>query len=105
MSKGIDLIAAERERQITEEGYTSEHDAGHANDLILAGRTYASHAQIAVEEGLDNHRWSDVWARVNGWPWSAKDWKPTGDPVRDLTKAGALIAAAIDSLTADEAAL
>ncbi|MGH3703011.1 MAG: hypothetical protein ACRDT9_00140 [Agromyces sp.] len=33
-----------------------------------------------------------------GWPWADEFWKPTGDPVRDLTKAGALIAAALDSL-------
>lgn len=31
------------------------------------------------------------------WPWSREAWKPTGDRVRDLTKAGALIAAAIDA--------
>ena len=32
------------------------------------------------------------------WPWHARHWKPTGDPVRDLTKAGTLLAAAIDSI-------
>jgi hypothetical protein len=36
-------------------------------------------------------------------PWDAKYWKPTGDPVRDLTKAGALIAAAIDSINVEPA--
>jgi hypothetical protein len=101
MSKGTDLIAAERERQVTEEGYTAEHDAGHARELISAGRAYASHAEIAVVEGLDGPLWSATWARVNGWPWAGQHWKPTGDPVRDLVKAGALIAAAIDSLTGE----
>jgi hypothetical protein len=36
------------------------------------------------------------------WPWDPKWWKPTPeDRIRELEKAGALIAAAIDSLLAD----
>lgn len=88
MSKGIDLIAAERERQVIEEGYTPEHDAGHAHALVDAARAYA-HAG-AVRAG----------STPLGWPWAPEDWKPSGDPVRNLAKAGALIAAAIDSLEA-----
>lgn len=30
------------------------------------------------------------------WPWDADAWKPTQDPIRQLVKAGALIAAEID---------
>jgi hypothetical protein len=32
------------------------------------------------------------------WPWDASWWKPSNDPVRNLVKAGALIAAEIDRL-------
>ena len=34
------------------------------------------------------------------WPWALSQWKPTPDDrIRELTKAGALIAAEIDRLT------
>jgi hypothetical protein len=108
MSNGIDMIAAERERQITEEGYTAEHDRDHAAELAWAARCYVENTamgltgQPTVTPGKD-------WRAEDGpdfqefpWPWHRAYWKPTGDPVRDLTKAGALIAAAIDSLTAQE---
>ncbi len=94
---GAELIAAERDRQVTEEGYSAEHDAGHDYALTEAAKAYVDSAQKS--------RWSTVLmefshARRLGWPWPRKYWKPTGDPVRDLTKAGALIAAAIDALQA-----
>jgi hypothetical protein len=34
------------------------------------------------------------------WPWDAKWWKPSVDHVRNLVKAGALIAAEIDRMIA-----
>lgn len=34
----------------------------------------------------------------NGWPWDAKWWKPSDDPIKNLVKSGALIAAEIDRL-------
>lgn len=101
MSKGINLIAAERERQITEEGYTAEHDDGRAYQLTYAARVYTAQATVNIAEDT-----SDAmpfgWARFEGWPWRERYWKPSGDPIRDLTKAGALIAAAIDSLAAEQ---
>lgn len=89
---GVDLIAAERRRQVTVEGYTAEHDAGHAADLAEAGSAYAfeAHLMIAYPGQPENE--------PTCWPWADEFWKPTGDPVRDLTKAGALIAAALDAL-------
>lgn len=99
MTRGTDLIAAERVRQITEEGYTPEHDADHAWALIRAGALYADQtAQVLAGKphlGAGSVATDDPWV----WPWHPSYWKPTGDPVRDLVKAGALIAAAIDSLT------
>lgn len=97
MSTGAELITAERERQITEEGYTPEHDQGHAQDLTKAGAAYAEYVVRTFEgEGLTTFEDLD-----QPWPWHPGFWKPTGNPVRDLTKAGALIAAAIDCLNAD----
>lgn len=34
------------------------------------------------------------------WPWAREDWKPDENPIRNLVKAGALIAAEIDRLAA-----
>ncbi|MHC9046730.1 hypothetical protein ACYX8G_19260 [Microbacterium saperdae] len=95
MSKGIELITAERERQIVEEGYTPEHDRDHAADLALAAGQYAINAEDYIH-GLENPHDVPI-----DWPWKDEDWKPSGDPIRDLTKAGALIVAAIDALHAE----
>ena len=85
---GAALITAERMRQMTEEGYTAEHDARQKAALVYAGIAYA----IAALEPS-----GPSYAAGDWWPWSAEAWKPTGDVVRDLTKSGALIAAAIDA--------
>lgn len=87
-SPGIERIAAERRRQIKAEGFGPEHDSGNLDgEMIRAALCYAMHADLGQEEyprGLDL------------WPWAAAWWKPSDDPIRDLEKAGALIAAEID---------
>lgn len=98
-SRGVALIAAERARQPAEEGYTAEHDRGHAGQLALAGMGYA--AAGADDLGALSFVSNDPEDPAMDWPWHPSYWKPTGDAVRDLTKAGALIAAAIDSKLAD----
>lgn len=88
---GIELIAAERQRQIEQEGWTDEHDDAHpAGELALAGMCYAGHASLS----LSGHAQDAI---PSPWPWSANWWKPA-DPLRDLVRAGALIAAEIDKL-------
>jgi len=88
---GSELIAAERVRQVTEEGYDSTHDAGHADELADAA---ASYAQASAWRGC-----RETQNPPPMWPWSIAAWKPTPrDRVRELVKAGALIAAAIDAL-------
>jgi hypothetical protein len=83
---GNELIAAERQRQIDVEGWTPEHDDKHTTGaLALAAACYA-------ERGLGDATWD--WH----WPWSPDWWKPSKDPIRNLAKAGALIAAEIDRL-------
>ena len=107
MKSGIELIADERQRQIDEEGRTSEYDDKHTDgSLIGAALSYAGHAlaRIAIDGGIEPHQaaladnlYRIVPASVAGWPdtWLKGWWKPT-TPIRDLTKAGALIAAEID---------
>jgi hypothetical protein len=88
---GTDLIAIERHRQITEEGYGPSHDAGQDDELAFAAAAYAIPP--------DDREMDEQFNAPSLWPWAARYWKPTPDDrVRELVKAGALIAAAIDSL-------
>lgn len=86
MSEGVKLIAAERQRQVDVEGWTTENDDKYVNnELADAAICYL------VEPDLRD-------ASAFPWPWEASWWKPTPqDRLRELVKAGALIAAAIDS--------
>lgn len=93
---GVELIAKERARQISKEGWTPKHDDTHKhNELALAASSYitavASPDEWAIERGEKPNPCYD-------WPWAKQWWKPSGDPVRNLVKAGALIAAEIDRL-------
>lgn len=96
---GVELIAAERQRQVEQEGWTPEHDDEHKDGALAQAAGcyalgYALHAQ--------GHGKPDVPAP---WPWDRDWWKPTpADPVRQLVKAGALIAAEIDRLQRQEQA-
>lgn len=95
---GVEMIAAERDRQQNVEGYDRPSDVIQNPDgaLALAAATYALPTEARA-----------VIRPVNGsapvtWPWSAVYFKPTpGDRVRELVKAGALIAAEIDRLNAE----
>jgi len=90
---GVALIAAERHRQVTAEGLTPEHDDEHTDGAMAqAGGCYAlAYALEAQGHGKDSV--------PTPWPWDATWWKPSpADPVRQLVKAGALIAAEIDRL-------
>lgn len=95
---GVELIAAERQRQIDVEGWTPEHDDTHIHsEMLWAGICYAKYASgvlYAEKAGLTppSLRVSDSWR------WSAEWWKPSEDPIRNLEKAGALLAAEIDRL-------
>ena len=89
---GVELIAAERERQMSQEEWTPEHDDGHSRgELALAAMCYVA------PEGSRYIRIPEH--TPSGWPWGRKWWKPTPkDRIRELKKAGALIAAEIDRL-------
>lgn len=96
MKSGIELIAEERQRQIEVEGWAVGHDANHKEgQLALAGASYA-----LAEQNRKAYKPEFLFAAIcNIWPWSEKWWKPTpNDRVRELVKAGALMAAEIDRL-------
>lgn len=85
---GAELIATERERQVSEEGWTPEHDDAHdCDELRQAARCYLVEAHEGASSPMPSR-----------WPWQARFWKPSDDPVHNLAKAGALIAAEIDRL-------
>lgn len=97
IDSGALRIYEERERQIKEKGYTAEHDAEHAPiDFIDAARCYAFAATYTYGTGKRVPKW--VRDNAAYWPWDEDAWKPSADPARNLEKAGALIAAAIDRL-------
>lgn len=104
IADGVDLIAAERRRQMTAEGWTPEHDDAHdGGALALAAATYATPAphrrmvprSTSIGGLLD--RGDAVWQQPETWPWAPGSWKPC-DRVRELVKAGALLAAEIDRI-------
>ena len=91
---GSELIAEERLRQIEKEGWDEDHDSGHQEDELLhAAICYATNVTEPYNPTLPKYPTPAPMV----WPWPDKWWKPTkGDSVRDLVKAGALIAAEID---------
>jgi hypothetical protein len=94
---GAQMIVAERRRHAAS-GYTSEHDAEHADEsLALAACSYAiPRSWRRWKQSRDSNG-----AVPTTWPWDARRWRPTQDDrVRELVKAGALIAAEIDRLIA-----
>lgn len=84
MGEGLSMIGKERIRQIEQKGYSYEHDMEHLPKNFV----YAAQAYLTRDEEL--------------WPWELKYFKPSKNMVRNLEKAGALIAAAIDRILLDE---
>lgn len=86
---GADLIREERRRQIEVEGYDTMHDRHHTPQVLCrAAVGYALHEDPSTLTAE---------AAAGLWPWSRDFWKPK-DQLRNLVRAGALIAAAIDRL-------
>lgn len=93
---GVDLIRAERDRQIEKEGFGSDRDDKYDGELASAAVCYAMNDR--QRHSLD-HLYTDRSDVPNYWPWASHWWKPSPDDrIRELTKAGALIAAEIDRL-------
>ncbi|KJM83992.1 hypothetical protein SS33_24890 [Enterobacter kobei] len=87
-------VTAERQRQITAEGWTPEHDDEYEHgELADAAGCYALHSEIFDCAGEP----------PRPWPWPDEWWKPTNRR-RDLVKAGALILAEIERIDRQEQA-
>lgn len=87
MKTGVELIAEERQRQLTEKGWTAEHDDQHQpGELSSGGVAYA----IAAYEARP---WLFCYRH---WPFYMEQFHPKKDPIANLAKAGAMIAAEID---------
>lgn len=87
--EGADLIREERRRQIEQEGYDARHDFREPLNSIIAGAISYAMCDIDQEEAL-------AW-----WKWDYAFFKPK-DRKRNLIRAGALIAAALDKLQYEE---
>ena len=84
----LEMIAAERKRQIEKEGYSPEHDDKHEHGEIARG------AAAYLLAGSTNRLAQEIW------PWPDGDgFKPTpADRMRELTKAGAMLVAEMERL-------
>ena len=91
---GAGLIAMERKRHVAEEGYDAEHDACHeGGELAIAAACYA------VNDTDANCLHVGCGMVEDAWPWDKKfDKRGKQDRIRELVKAGALVAAEIDRL-------
>jgi len=108
MKNGIELITEERKRQINVEQWTSEHDDEHEfGEMAMAAACYAA----APEKALRRIPYNSGYIFRDIWPWGAEwdkrfDFDEDGETLpitetkrlRNLVKAGALIAAEIDRL-------
>lgn len=91
--KSIELIKEERKRQIEVLKWDYANDSLYSNnELAVAGATYALLPNMN-EKMLKENNVPILW------PWGDEYFKPTKDDrIRELVKAGALIAAQIDLL-------
>jgi hypothetical protein len=94
---GIELITSERQRQVSKERFNSKHD-----DKYICGELSNAASVYAMNPGFRNRRvrggYGTETVASELWPWEGEWWKPQGGRIRQLVKAGALIAAEIDRL-------
>jgi hypothetical protein len=111
--KVVEAVFAERLRQISQEGWTPQHDGEHkAGELARAAACYAAPDDISwtdnfgrpldedgntrpMSDGEKKRSWS--YDRALRWPWAKQWWKPK-DRRRDLIRSAALLVAEIERL-------
>lgn len=89
---GVRRVAVERFRHVEEEGWSAHHDDEHDQGELAAAA--ACYADVAFRQA----RGLNPSTLPNMWPWSRQWFKPASEPIRNLEKAGALIAAELDRL-------
>ena len=112
-TEGSVRIAVERQRHMDSEGWTEEHDDEHTRgELALAAVCYAAPGYVYVKRETDKGGaifqdpwpWDEEWdkrsPRNPAFPCDKKT--ATARRIRELEKAGALIAAEIDRLRRTE---
>ena len=106
MKSGIEIIAAERHRQIREEGFVPDNDLVYeCGELSMAAACYALNDHLYPMGQIAENR-NGVHLTIERkafWPFAKSWWKPalTTKPeerIKELAKSGALIAAEIDRL-------
>lgn len=103
---GIETIAEERRRQVTGEGFTDENDDKYVLGELLSAAVCYTVAADCLANSPDKETTDAIMSEIKhcefgpavAWPWPYKWLKIHPDPVRNLAKAGALIAAEIDRL-------
>ena len=90
MNTGVEMIAAERARQTEALGWTAERD----DDLYPGGIQLALAGAWYAIPSFDRSELEERGCSL--WPWDEGWWRPS-TRTRELVKAGALIAAAIDA--------
>ena len=96
MKTGIQLIAQERKRQIESEGYTSLNDEVYLEGELANAAAY----YFMIDELIDfmDENWGND-MHLHIWPFDLNYLKRVPeDRIRELQKAGALIAAEIDRI-------
>lgn len=97
-------VIKERQRQVSEEGFSNQHDDQYTNgELAKAAAVYALPADVrtdpVVYRDIDQRVTVVDVLRIKLWPWSKEWWKPSPDNRRrELIKAAALIVAEIERL-------
>jgi hypothetical protein len=97
-NQGASLIYNERQRQWFEEGHDGEADQHRAPELSLAAYAYLQRAAAVLRSPYTAPELLVHPKDFGAWPWDREAFKPGENPVVNLIKAGALIAATIDSL-------
>ena len=96
MKTAIELISEERQRQIDVEGWTPEHDDIHVNGELAQAASYYAMTDETIQ--FINEKWGND-NDLFFWPFDLEWLKRTPDNrIKELVKAGALIAAEIDRL-------
>jgi len=103
LSKAINDVLAERERQINVKGYSTDHDDSYEqNELPRAAAEYTNQV---IGRGWIFERHPDLYrseVASDFWPWDACYWNPKS-PREDLVRAAAILIAEIERLDRKEA--